>query len=83
MSEMRVRVHNVVEKRRLVIGLSSTPNVVAPVREVTSVVADVDRAARAKYMREWQANAKTRRMVARAMALAEPRRSPRLASKKR
>ena len=68
--------HALVESRSVVVGLPSVaiaPIVASPVRVVTSV-ANVDREVRAKYMREWQANAKCRRMEARALALIAPHR---------
>lgn len=82
-SDMRDRVYAIVESRRVVRGLPSTPIVTlvaSPVRVASSSIASVDREARAKYMREWQAMFKARRIEARAVALVSPRRSPRLAA---
>lgn len=56
------------------------PFVRSPVRHRVRTRDDLDRANRAAYMREWQANAKRQRMEARNAARRSPRQSPRLAN---
>lgn len=84
-SEIRTRVLAWLEKRTVVVGLPATnacPTDKLPTRSTRTPIKPVDRAARAKYMRDWQRNAKAKRKEALEKARITPRRSQRLGLKR-
>lgn len=82
LSELRIRVAEVVESRRLVLALPAILLCLMPASPIClAPVLDVDWVARATYMRYYYACIKAKRLQYRARAKLALRRSPELATK--
>jgi len=84
-SDIRNRVLAWLEERTVVVGLpavNACPSDKPQTRSKRTPIKPVDRAARAKYMIEWQRNARAKRKAALENARITPRRSQRLCRKR-